>query len=530
MTSMSRLASVKSEPTKSQVVEAGYSNSEPLRVTISESGVVAEPPKTPKAPFDFTRDSKDLQPKPFSSKLIENLDAIFQSPKNGVSDRGAVSPLSLVFGDLFSSSQMSKISSSNMTLDIGFGSLSDEIILFIDKANVFDDMATTVLPPPLGRLEKGLEITYQEENMMLKHFFNKLLPLLDAHPRLPWPDLALKYCDFDVARSCFISLACIHIYELRKGGNEYYKKGVAHIHSTMLHLIEQISGLDDGDELKLIQLFVILVLINVHILFAVLEKGKSSLSRYLFKVFGLICQDSEFFESLMNNLQKRSLVVVLSWYDTVSSMVSPDCRLPYCNPDWYGLKSDDLSTAEMMGCPGELFRSMARVCYLRHEIKNGALQDDTTFAVQLEGIKEELLRYRDYVKFEDKADYGLRLKGAQCWTLAIYISLLRLFPTPSRKAVISALVHEFIEVYNSMPSASPIVTQMVWPVYCVGCECKSTFERQHLHKFMTTLYDTAQMGTLHSLKWIVEQIWSLGITLEEALDAWLEPDVDYLPL
>ncbi|GME77898.1 unnamed protein product [[Candida] boidinii] len=52
-----------------------------------------------------------------------------------------------------------------------------------------------------------LKLPFNEENMMLKHFFNKLIPLLDAHPNSPWPELALKYCDFEIARSCFISLS-----------------------------------------------------------------------------------------------------------------------------------------------------------------------------------------------------------------------------------------------------------------------------------------------------------------------------------
>ncbi|KAF8002989.1 hypothetical protein HF325_002234 [Metschnikowia pulcherrima] len=426
-----------------------------------------------------------------------------------------------------------------------FANFDTELLQLIGKPHVFDKSLNS--PPNNG----SLVMLYQEENRMLRHFFQELLPLLDAHPQSPWPALALRYCDFDVARSCFISLACIHIYESRQGGKEYYDKGMAHIHSTMTHLIDSISALSpqngsspdefdsksgnsQGSNMEhnktRVQQFVILVLVNVHILFAVLEKGKSSLARYLFEVFGLICHDDAFYRSLIRNESKGSLVVVLSWYDTVSAMVSPDCRLPFCSPDWYGSYQDVVSTLKMMGCPGEIFRALSEVCFLRHEIKNGNLVDNSDFGVVFDAVRKLLLNYRDYVDYRDGSDYMLRLKGAQCWSLAVYISLLRLFRTKSRDLVIRCTVNEFIDVYRLMPSDSPVVTQMVWPIYAVGCECATQIERDQILKFMDTLYETAQMGTLASLRWIVQQVWLRGIPQEEVLDEWLEDGVDYLPL
>ncbi|KAM9888239.1 hypothetical protein OXX69_013107 [Metschnikowia pulcherrima] len=150
----------------------------------------------------------------------------------------------------------------------------------------------------------------------------------------------------------------------------------------------------------------------------------------------------------------------------------------------------------MMGCPGEIFRALSEVCFLRHEIKNGNLVDNSDFEVVFDAVRKSLLNYRDYVDYRDGSDYMLRLKGAQCWSLA-------------RLAV---------------------VTQMVWPIYAVGCECVTQIERDQISKFMDTLYETAQMGTLASLRWIVQQVWSRGIPQEEVLDGWLEGGVDYLPL
>lgn len=417
--------------------------------------------------------------------------------------------------------------------------------------------------------ESPLKLTYEEENMMLKHFFKNLLPLLDAHPNSPWPDLALKYCDFNVARSCFISLACIHLYEskrnntvMKKEGEsedensesninysfttlqEYYKKGMANISLAMGQLLNFINSTPHEDpqyqksleKKKQVSAFVILLLINVHVLFTVLEEGKSGLARFFFSMFAKICMDNDFFKSIVEeNEKKKALIVVLSWYDTVSAIVSPDCRLPFCSDDWYELSevSEDgngkfitgMSTAKMMGCPGEIFGAMSRVCRIRHLLKIRA--PFPTFLEEYQFTKKMITSYRDYVNFEEN-DYIKRLRCAQCWAIAVYIALER--TKDPNSPTISKLVHEFIDVYEGMDSKSPLVTQMVWPIYAVGCECKTTFERMKLSIFMDTLYNNVQMGTLASLRYIVQQVWAHGITQEEFLESWLPKDVDYMPV
>lgn len=468
----------------------------------------------------------------FNTKIFENLDLFLPSSVNfsQLPQEGEAvvrSPLTLLFDDLLTESNIKIESSEDKSPP------PKELVQLMALNNVFDG--------PTERSEdqkSALNMSYQEENKMLKHFFKKLLPLLDAHPRSPWPDLALRYCDFDVARSCFISLACIHIYESREGGNEYYKQGIVHMHRTMNHLIQSISSKDtpngeegaEGANSANIRSFVIIVLVNVHILFAVLEKGKLSLSRYLFQVFASLCEGAEFYEYLKENENKWSLVLVLSWYDTVSAIVSPDCRLPYCSPEWYGTLNDDFSTIQMMGCPGEIFKAMLEVCYLRHEVHEGFMEDDSAFENELERVKLQLLRYRDYIKYDSSREYILQLKGAQCWALAVYVTILRIFKNEERQRAISAAVNEFIDIYGSMPSESPTVTQMVWPIYAISCECVTLSERAELHRYMVKLYDTAQMGTLGLLRWIVEQVWEKGLTQEEILLEWLETGVDYLPL
>lgn len=422
-------------------------------------------------------------------------------------------------------------------------SLGDKNQLYLDKdfvefSSLFagGELSETSSIP---KVNSFYTLSYDEENMMLKHFFKKLLPLLDAHPNSPWPDLALRYCDFDVARSCFISLACIHLYESQKSDDGYYSKGMAHINVTMEYLIRYIGNNDEKSitdsidyKKKQVSYVAILVLINVHILFVVLEKGKSSFVRFFFKVFASICQDPNFYKVLMESAKKKSLLVVLSWYDTVSAIVSPDCRLPYCSPNWYGSSSDSISTSTMMGCPGEIFKAMSKVCFIRSDIHNGIVHDRTLLLKDYGIIKSALLNYREYVPFEsvDDIGYNLRLACAQCWALAILITLEKLVKPELFENRMKKYLHEFINVYGSMESKSPMVTQMVWPVYAVGCECETVDERKILLHYMDTLYDNAQMGTLYSLRDIVQKVWEHNITQEQYLETWLESGVDYLPL
>lgn len=188
-------------------------------------------------------------------------------------------------------------------------------------------------------------------------------------------------------------------------------------------------------------------MIKVAILFLVLEKGKSAMSQYFFEVFGTICQDSGFYDSvLMTNDKKRSLCVALSWYDTVAAIVSPDCRLPCSMPEWYGSVDESISTAKIMGCPGEVFVAMYEVCMLRHEKHRGADLSDSSYVRRYEEIKKKLINYRDYVTFESddgQEPYANRLKCASCWTLAVLATLNRLFLTDYHE-LNAKITNEFI--------------------------------------------------------------------------------------
>ncbi|CDK26539.1 unnamed protein product [Kuraishia capsulata CBS 1993] len=436
--------------------------------------------------------------------------------------------------------------------------LAEEIMTFNDNTNLY----------PSPALSSSL--SYSEENMMLTHFFNKLLPLLDSHPSSPWPELALKYCDFEIARSCFISLSCMHLYESR-GENEFYKRGLLHINKTMEYLVNYVKTSKEGfsndspenDKVvertedpginvesivvnlkndavnkKRTSFFVILLLIYVHLLFGILESGRSALSRVFLKLFASITEDETFQVVLQRIDQSQTLICVLSWFDTIAAIVSPDCRLPYCNPQWYGTKTDTISTAKMNGCPGEIFNCIAQVCKLRADLKKGEMRP-AAIVSEFERIKNEILNYRDYVPLKLPGDtngvtfeYEERLRGAQCWSLAVYIKLLEVCKVSDDYLdVIQQATREFVFIYDMLSPVSPICTQMVWPIFIIGCHCERLQDRNKFRKYMETLYQTVQMGTVMTMRKIVEEVWSTGKHSDDILmgKEWLGAGIDYLP-
>lgn len=126
--------------------------------------------------------------------------------------------------------------------------------------------------------------------------------------------------------------------------------------------------------------------------------------------------------------------------------------------------------------------------------------------------------------------YSIRLKAAQCWALAVYTTLVKTVEPPQYDATIKSILHEFIDIYGSMKSSLPFVTQMVWPVFAMGCECTSAWEKSKLEFFMDTLYHNAQMGTLFTLKQIVTRVWETGESSEDVIKTYLDEGIDYLPL
>lgn len=449
-----------------------------------------------------------------------------------------------------------------------FPSFGEENLPFLTDFNDINKLGTegtaTSAPTPTiyDRDETDLNddapISDFEENMMLKHFFKKLLPLFDAHPSSPWPQLALKYCDFEVSKSCFIALSCIHLYE-QKGAKIFYRHGMVHINNTMEYLIGYLKDKSNEDdksndnildvdvvvknlkkqpiEKQRSNFFVILLLIHVHSLFSIVESGRSALVRTFFELFAAIVKDSSF-NNYLGTLDESSILVAnLSWFDTITAVVSPDCRLPYCEETWYGTKDSPSSTTKLMGCPGEIFTSISRFCKIRKQLKDSSTSSNNQLDLSglnktFESIRTDLLNYRDYVVLTPdmtEEEYQIRLKCAQCWALAVLINLYRLL-NPESKPIIHGFINEFISTYNSMERTSPLVTQMVWPVFTIGCVCVTEYQRRNFKQFIDDLYGQAKMGTVHTIGLIVQECWDTGKSWEEILASkeWLESGIDFL--
>lgn len=505
----------------------------------------------------------------------------------------------------------------------------------------------------------GPQLKKREESLILKHFFEKVIYLLDAHPQTPWPQLMMKFGSMDLAKSCFLSLSSMHLY-VNNGGDEFYKKGLLHINNTMEYLIKYVktggiantntntntntsttvtrdkkghsdansstsgsasnsdenetehnvdcndqnnsngnSNDDDHDERnseeqmkdsndldlnvpKIISriksesnkkkgtnFMVILLLLYVHLLFAVLESGRSALARMFLKLSASIASDPLFNKKMKKIQQSQSLLCVLSWFDTVSAIVSPDCRIPYCDPKWFGESSDIISTDKMNGCPVGMFRVLYDLCLYRKKVmtlfsqQECLLQQIKLSHKNLMDLRDRCLHYRDHVLYilphGSAFSYIDRLKCAQLWSLAAILVTIQLelhyfskmskmiehnrnmisaseFPDAvpsvhihSEKA--TAIVTEFLSVYNTIPSSSPIITQMVWPIFYVAL-CSSTDEnRKQSWKALEVLYETVKMGTIKSNMDIVMRVWEEGCSLESILggEGWFEAGIDLLP-
>ncbi len=527
---------------------------------------------------DKSSDVDIADPFQFEDALYDGLDYLLDNNFNELRPREiALSPFK----------SEAKLPSRNLNEEIGtFSAVQDQS----DDKQV-EKTQTLVLKPDSDLFaadnseEKMLEFqrSSPQDEVLMRHFFEKVIYLLDAHPHNPWPEMMIRFCGYELARSCFLSLSSIHMY-VDSRGDKFYQKGVQHIDTTMKYLMKYVKSKDDtlssgqrqahwarnlygtpeeemsqstyeatcivGRVMKNLKketrkrkrsnFFVILLLLYVHILFAILESGRSALSRTFFKLFASIVSDKVYCTLLRRITQSQTMICVLSWFDTVSALVSPDYRLPFSKPEWYGSKKELVSTAKMNGCPGEIFQVLNKMCSLRHDV-GGYWQQGKSEITEMERnsrfqtMEMEILWYRDYVPpsldgFD--APYAERLKGAQCWAIAAYIYLIdicRMGQDYTEK--IDCLVREFLAVYDGMNWEGPTVTQMVWPILEVGLWCKEVDERRKVLNYMEKLYRTVNMGTIKTIMEIVKQHWRDGGSLDDILAGrkWQGAGIDFLP-
>lgn len=398
------------------------------------------------------------------------------------------------------------------------------LVLFSPPADppITYDRQRPTRPPPPPRLpdapapiDPNLRLSYEEEAVCLKHFFEILLPMLDSNPNSPWPELALKYCDFDVARLCFLALASVHMYELGEYPVEYYQKGISHMNRAMNFLISNIRLGPANDPSKLL-LFIILLLIHVHLLYLCMETGRSSMTRYFLQVFALVCEDVPFQHELQHDSKKLAMMCYLSCYDTFCALVTPDCRVPFCMPQWYGTISSEMLTFVLMGCPGEIFHCFHKICHLRAAKKAGS-----NIVLEVDAIHNLLINYREYVP--EDSQFVASLRGAQCWALAGVVALCNLSGRLPNRYIL-----EFIDVYGCLDRTTSMVTQMVWPIHIMSVLSTTQYQRERMMAFLNFQAEFTQMRMYTLMKLVVDQVWATGKNPDDVLVALLPPGSDYL--
>ncbi|CDK25274.1 unnamed protein product [Kuraishia capsulata CBS 1993] len=504
---------------------------------------------------------EDLMSEGLHTFLKEMNSPISFSPSSfGTGIRGSGSPLDF--------SRLSQESPGVVQVETPKTENEEGVSTFMEAANLYPQNIQT-------------DPAYLDENRMLKHFFNKLLPLIDMHPNTPWPELALKYCDFDIAKSCFLSLSCMHLVANEndhRGKAELFMRSVNHIDKIMEYLIVfvqennltdvfhdaqkmaelepqiDIEGMvkklkeeedDTGGNKKQSRVFVVLLLIFVQLLYGILENGRSALSRIFFRLFASMTENPEC-KAILNTIdQSQTLICLLSWWDSIAAITSPDCRLPYCHPEWYGMKDDPISTEKMCGCPGELFICLSEICHIRNGVRYNKLTRFDTLR-KYEEIRLALLRYRDYITFDpngpDVDDFAaksnedffhIRLCCVQCWSLAAQIKLeSTVRPTGESEKVILQLVLEFLGVYKQMDPRSHPVGQMVWPLLEVGANCTRESERSVVRAAVDKLYLHTRAMNILTMTQILEHIWRDNISLDDYLNQkeWLKAGIELLAL
>lgn len=387
-----------------------------------------------------------------------------------------------------------------------------------------------------------LSLKYEEENMFLKHLFERVAPLLHALTVSPWMVLILKYCNFAIARSSFIALASIHLYNLHEYRYDLYQKSLVHINKVTEYLLKTITlntlksknlyfnmQCDNKIEMSL--------LIYVYINFTLLESGKSSTARQFFEVFANCFKEEDLkYDELKEKETEKDdnlyfLIIVLSWFDTIAAITSYDCRMPYCDIKWFKHpNSEHFSTLDVMGCPSEIFEVLWKLCHIRFQLARN-IQSLKDIEAEFPEMANKLLLYRDYVlKYENDKSFSSRLKCAQGWFLAAYVKLLRVVKPDGYEVKLKACVHEFIELLDHADPNEAVVQQMVWPLFTIGSYCDLPKERQKWLVYVQKLQLIVNTGTLETLIYMMKDSWDSGVSSNLVVEDLYARRIDFLPL
>lgn len=343
--------------------------------------------------------------------------------------------------------------------------------------------------------EKEFELAHQKENQILKHYFENLVLKVDANKQSPWENLILKHCNFSVARSCFITLASMHLYqeEGQKRHELYHvsKQFLERIKIEVIRLTNAPGFPYDENGCK-----TVLVLIYVYLLHCILDDGISKDCHFYFTTFAGICKSPVFAQTFGCDDQMKVLVATLSWYDIVATLLSSECRQLVCDPSWFGERDSKVLTIKIMGCPGEIFQVLAEVCRLKST--HGNIPGYSELKSSLLALIPRINNYRNYIVITDEFELSVVIKCSQCWAITAHLTILKEITKndedPNENSnLIQILVREFLDVFSTLSLNNRTVGQLIFPMYLIGCECQER-NREVWLNFYRGLYAAAHSG------------------------------------
>ncbi|ODV57839.1 Zn(II)2Cys6 transcription factor ASCRUDRAFT_73097 [Ascoidea rubescens DSM 1968] len=447
----------------------------------------------------------------------------------------------------------------------------------------FDGLNRFVLPIiPIGSfLEEyciDLQTTQDEENFILKNFFEFSSKICEVQPTLKWTQVILKHGDFELAKCCIMALSYIHL-ELNAKGAYYIDKIVEYLfqyinqYPDLLHSDYDVSchkvpskvlyfnsmknllNTDEKKNLEQINKYSILLLVYVFLLGSCLDSGRASISRVFLRVGSIISQNLKHEVVNKNNENyeiiqaSKKLVYQLKYTDALMAITSADCRLPLFEVNWMEFNDPgDNTIFEIMGCPAEIIECISKIAVLKHElthIKNGNNGDNGNNGNNgnnrynkvekmefYNDIKQRLVNYRDYMPLKRYSSESLlSLKVVKCWTIAIHISLLNATKIENYKIIICNLVVEFFDILKQLQHPNVTTIQMVWVISTIGCECNKNSEYQKvIIDFLDQIYFVFKVGNVKTLKRILQNIWDSQTSWESVLQGkeWLESGVEFI--
>ncbi|CDK27134.1 unnamed protein product [Kuraishia capsulata CBS 1993] len=416
------------------------------------------------------------------------------------------------------------------------------------QAQISDARITSTEIAPSSRIRLPPS---SQENRLLAHYFSSLLPLFDNLVQSPIPRMTIKFCDAELAKSCFIALSSMHMFA-RENRQNFHQSSIQHIDKTMDHFITNftipetslvmghpqngrivdtvIEHLRLHDQKQMSRLLVLLAIVHTNLLFIVLDSGRSAICDVFFEIVGQITRDEELL-SLCQCVKESSFVIAtVSWFDICTALTSQKVRNVYASRKWISDYGDTIFI--LFGCPAKICEALVDMIELRCTMTKDKSGSKQSIEYQYHRIKSSLLNYREYATQTTYYNFREAMKGSHCWSMASITYLNRLVPSKEREMENKWLVSEFIATYQQLPQKSKMVAQMLWPLFQIGCECEAEEDRTAIMSFLEVLYLNNRMGNVTTLISLLRWTWSSGVNYSEVLrgSSWLGAGIELMPV